>query len=466
MGSAIDVKELEARFRADPELLKLWTPRLTSYMLDTPTVKQYAMLLYNGFEGMYGGGVGSGKTVYLLNASFQYADVPGYKALLLRRTYQMCIKPDGLIPRLVNHLKRLNLEKCWTETKRQAFLPHGSIIEIGYAEEEKDIHSFDGNEYQFIGIDQVEMFTPYQYKHLLTRLRRPKKLMAVPLRMRCTANPSGPFKNWYKQWFIRSQPPVDKDGVPQRIFIPATARDNPHLDLESYENQFKLVDALPRKRLWDGDWDAEAEGMMFNRAWFERVSSTPVIIGKVAGWDRAGSEAPDADWTVGALWGMGEDGKAYLLEIVRGRWTSARVDDVQRQKARDWGIDTMHWGQQDPGAAGKSEDERIKRDVFRGFNYDSETTATNQRGAKANRWRPLAVAAEHGEVRVLDREWTETYLDEMESLSEDGSHDFDDQGDASSTGFRHLVQPTDESVTSLLMDAESSESALERFLGL
>jgi phage terminase large subunit-like protein len=78
----------------------------------------------------------------------------------------------------------------------------------------------------------------------------------------------------------------------------------------------------------------------------------------------------------------------------------------------------------------------------------------------------LAVAAEHGEVRVLDREWTETYLDEMESLSEDGSHDFDDQGDASSTGFRHLVQPTDESVTSLLMDAESSESALERFLGL
>ena len=69
------------------ELLRLLTPRLTKYIPWQPTETQAAFLLLDCGEALYGGAAGGGKSVALLMAALQYVDVPGYNALLLRRTF-------------------------------------------------------------------------------------------------------------------------------------------------------------------------------------------------------------------------------------------------------------------------------------------------------------------------------------------------------------------------------------------
>jgi hypothetical protein len=52
-----------------------------------PSPRQYAFLTWPAKEILYGGAAGGGKSVSLLAAALQYAHVPGYAALLLRRTF-------------------------------------------------------------------------------------------------------------------------------------------------------------------------------------------------------------------------------------------------------------------------------------------------------------------------------------------------------------------------------------------
>ena len=56
------------------------TPRMTPYIIETPTPKQQVFLLLDCKEAMYGGAAGPGKSSALLMAALQYADTPGYAA--------------------------------------------------------------------------------------------------------------------------------------------------------------------------------------------------------------------------------------------------------------------------------------------------------------------------------------------------------------------------------------------------
>ena len=60
-----------------------------------PTPRQEAFLRLPIFEAFYGGAAAGGKTVSLLMAALQYADVPGYNALLLRPSLTELQLPGG-----------------------------------------------------------------------------------------------------------------------------------------------------------------------------------------------------------------------------------------------------------------------------------------------------------------------------------------------------------------------------------
>src|SRR5881628_3457440 len=61
-------------------------------------VPQATFLLLDCEEAFYGGAVGGGKSAALLMAALQFVDVPGYRALILRRTFAQLSKGDALIP--------------------------------------------------------------------------------------------------------------------------------------------------------------------------------------------------------------------------------------------------------------------------------------------------------------------------------------------------------------------------------
>src|SRR3989337_968646 len=77
----------------------LTEPRLTPYIPHRPTPKQSAFLILPHREAFYGGAAGGGKSDALLMGALQYVDVPGYAALILRRTFTDLAKAEALIPR-------------------------------------------------------------------------------------------------------------------------------------------------------------------------------------------------------------------------------------------------------------------------------------------------------------------------------------------------------------------------------
>jgi hypothetical protein len=97
------------------------TPRTNKYIPHTPTPKQSAFLLLPGREAFFGGAAGGGKSDALLTAALQYVDVPGYSAILFRRTYADLALPGALMDRAEQWLYPWVLQKevKWYEKDKQ-----------------------------------------------------------------------------------------------------------------------------------------------------------------------------------------------------------------------------------------------------------------------------------------------------------------------------------------------------------
>ena len=223
------------------------------------------LLLADEPEVLYGGAAGGGKSDALLMAAAQYAHVPGYSALLLRRTFPDLYQADALIPR--SKAWWLGRGPAWHEQLRRWTFPSGATVTFGYLDHDDAVYQYQGAAYQYIGIDELTQHTEFRYRYLFSRLRRPEAgpLAAVPLRMRAGSNPGGVGHDWVKRRFL--DPRTRAAGA---VFVPARLADNPSLDAEGYGRSLANLDPLTRAQLLAGDWDAVAGGR-FKRDWFGRL---------------------------------------------------------------------------------------------------------------------------------------------------------------------------------------------------
>lgn len=246
-----------------------WAPQL-------PTPRQKLFLSVNDQkEVFYGGAAGGGKSSCLLMAALEYVDVPGYSALLLRRTYADLSKPGALMDRAHQWLK--DTPARWNEQKKQWTFPSGATLQFGYLESEVDKYTYQGAEYQFIGFDELTQFTETGYTYLFSRLRRLAG-SDIPLRVRAASNPGGLGGRWVHERFIpegftpadavtpqifwKSTPDSYGDEV-RRAFIPARLDDNPHLDREEYMQSLRELDPVTREQLMKGDWQISERGDIY-----------------------------------------------------------------------------------------------------------------------------------------------------------------------------------------------------------
>lgn len=240
--------------------------RTSRYSPHEPTPRQKKFLECTHKEAFYGGSAGGGKSDCLLMAALQYADVPGYSALILRRTFQDLAKPGALLDRAREWLQGSTAR--WNEQKKQWRFPSGATLSFGYLETEQDKYQYQGAEYQFIAFDELSQFTETQYLYLFSRLRRLAGT-EVPLRMRSASNPGGVGHQWVQERFIPDDwtpeqgneiRVIEKEG---RAFVPAKLRDNPHLDQEAYEASLAELDDVTRAQLLEGDWQVRERGNIF-----------------------------------------------------------------------------------------------------------------------------------------------------------------------------------------------------------
>lgn len=92
-----------------PELTfdtNLFQMRKNLFVPHDPTPRQAAFLMLDCLEAFYGGAGGGGKSDALLMAALYYADIPGYNALIVRRSLADLAMPGALMDRAHEWLDR------------------------------------------------------------------------------------------------------------------------------------------------------------------------------------------------------------------------------------------------------------------------------------------------------------------------------------------------------------------------
>lgn len=433
---------------------------------------------------IYGGGAGAGKTFALLMEILRHINTPTFKALIVRQTYAQIKKPGAIWDDSTKIYPRFGAKPSGLKW----VFPSGATVDFGYLDLDKDKNNYDGAQVPLICFDQLEQIKGDNFFYMLSRNRSD---CGVRPYIRATCNPKprswlSKFISWWidpntgyaipersgvLRWFVRlnneiiwgdsRQELVDrfKDKFDDEIrplsvtFIPATLRDNPSLMKANpdYLSNLLALDAVEKERLLDGNWLIEhTSGKVFKRHWFNLVKAVPSpaqFVSLARHWDRAAT-AFGGDWTVGLLMGRTRDDEYYIIDIVRGQWGVAEVREALKKTAA---LDAMKYGrkveiglEQEPGSAGVDTIYQTVKDLAGYATYVERPT-----GSKIERAKPLSAQAAVRNVFVLEAEWTEVYLDEMEDFppkskrtgDKEDNLGNDDQVDASSGAFNRLAGP-------------------------
>ena len=402
------------------ELSRLLTPRLNKYIPWEPTPTQAAFLLLDCREAMYGGAAGGGKSVALLAAALQYVDVPGYHALILRRTFAALELPEALIPLAHEWLQHTDAK--WNESKHRWTFPSGATLTFGHLETELDKHKYQGAAFAFVAWDELTQFTSSQYKYLFSRRRRNKTMEAlgVPMRTRSASNPGGEGHEWVKHRFII-------EGIGKgRVFVPAKLTDNPHLDVAEYRESLAELPLIERLQLEHGNWEAAKAGDWFKRDWWKHIDAKdlPPMRRRVRYWDTASTKPSvrnkDPDFYSGTL--MSEfRGRFYIEDRESFREGPAETERrLEAVRDRDGaGVEVVM--AQEPGSQSELLINNYARTLFKGFNFRGD----RQTGSKLERAKPLSAALANGLVFIVRGPWNKEFTDQHEAFPTPGVHDDD-----------------------------------------
>lgn len=415
------------------KVLDYLQPKESPYCPEEASITQKVFLRTYAIEALFGGAAGGGKSSALLMSALQYVDVPGYSAILFRKTFADLSLPGALMDRAKDWLNPQE-EIHWNANSYVFTFPSGARLSFGYLNNTNDYLRYKGAEFQFIGMDEVTEIRESDYRYMFSRLRRPASgpLSQVPLRMRSASNPA---PNWVRQRFIVEGKETG------RIFVPSKLTDNPGIDAESYRQALSALDPIERRRLESGDWWATTLGTMFSRESFAVIDSyeVPEVTSNarvVRFWDLAATEPsfsnPDPDWTVGTLM-LIDQGICYVLDIRKARVKGEKVEALIAQTAEEDGRGVAIRMEQEPGSSGKALVDQYARYVLPGYDF----MGIRSTGDKVTRARPFAAAVANGNVRLVRGSWLSDFMDEASSFPEACNHD--DQVDATVGAFTHLM---------------------------
>jgi len=218
----------------------------------------------------YGGARGGGKShavrVQAIRGALMH---PGIRILIVRRTY-----PELETSLIEPMLPMLPREICsYNGTARRVDFINGSRIRFGHLSGPAGEGEYQGQEYDWIFLDEATAFTEREFRLLGACLRG---VTPIPRRFYITCNPGGVGHEWVKRLF------VDRDYLPGENgadyqFIPATVDDNFALKQAAPE-YISMLDALPedlRRAHRYGDWEA-LSGRAFPEFRADRHVTEPV----------------------------------------------------------------------------------------------------------------------------------------------------------------------------------------------
>lgn len=231
--------------------------------------KQRLALSCAAKELFYGGAAGGGKTDFLIADFLAGAAKYGkhWHGIIIRQTtnqfaqiYQRC---DALFP--VGTKFRKSYKGC----TNVYVMPNGATLQIAYLKYDKDVQNYQGNEYTWIGFDEMGNYaTDYAWVFMMSRNRSSH---GVPCYMRGTGNPGGPGQGWIRQRFmfdgnVKRDPyrmylkhvtlPDGSETDITQCFIPSFLSDNPSLNSDpSYAATLSGLPRYLRNAMLLGLWE-------------------------------------------------------------------------------------------------------------------------------------------------------------------------------------------------------------------
>ena len=432
---------------------------------------------------IYGGQAGGGKTWALLVEAARHIHVPGYGAVIFRRTSPQITNEGGLwdssmalYPPL-GGVARHTLD--WHFQKKDGERKETAKIGFRHLQYEKDKLGWQGSQIAMLGFDELTHFTETQFFYLLSRNR---STCGITPYVRATTNPvsaDDPTGGWVNRliswwidpetglaipgrsgiprWFIRrhgelvwsdtKEELIKKYGSPELgihdkqqpvqpkslTFIPASLSDNPTL-LEidpTYRANLLALPEVERQRLAEGNWNAKVQsGLFFKVGQIGLITAIPASLEYCRAWDLAATDGA-GDWTVGAKLGRDANGVFYIIDIQRGQWETGYRDQMIRQTAELDG-NCLIRVPQDPGAAGKSEAQRLA--VMLAGHAVKKVPVS---GDKVTRATGFASQVNVGNVKMLNCDWTMPLRERLDAFP---SKDVpDDEVDALADAFQELA---------------------------
>lgn len=297
-----------------------------------PQPKQWEFLSRTEYEVLYGGAAGGGKSDALLMEALRQVNVPHYKGLILRKTFPQLRE---LVARSMELYRAVFPSARYNGTEHTWTFPSGAKIIFGSMQHTHDRINYQGQQYDFIGFDELTHFTWDEYSYMFSRNRPNGE--GTNCYIRATCNPGGVGHGWVKERFIAGKEPLEtyteevsiagKTLTRTRAFVPSTVFDNKKL-LDNDPHYLASLAMLPeseRKALLYGDWDSFS-GQVFtewrddaahykDRLWTHVIEPFPIPKGwrRYRSFDFGYSKPYAVQW-----WAVDYDGRAYLYRQLYG----------------------------------------------------------------------------------------------------------------------------------------------------
>ena len=148
----------------------------------TPTPKQQEFLGSSYDEVLYGGSAGGGKSASLLidmlGLDQNALSWPRYRAILFRKTFP---ELGELVDRSREIYPAIFPGAVYNTTEHEWRFPSGAKIQFSYMDKDEDRYKHQGNEYQWVGWDELTHWaTPVCYRYLQSRSRSSKSWWSWP----------------------------------------------------------------------------------------------------------------------------------------------------------------------------------------------------------------------------------------------------------------------------------------------
>jgi predicted phage terminase large subunit-like protein len=184
-------------------------------------------------------------------------------------------------------------------------------------------------------------------------------------------------------------------------------------------------------------------GNLFKGADFFRFPLTPKIRYRKIYADTAQKTAERNDFSVFACYGLGVDGKLYVLDLIRGKW---EAPELKRRAVDFWNKnklpDSGHFGalrklMVEDKSSGTGLVQEIK------FTNSIPVEGIQRHKDKLTRAMDAQPYVESGMVGIpSEAPWALDLIAEAESFTTDDSHDFDDMVDTLFDAISDMLAPT------------------------